>query len=47
MYNYSKVFFSFKMALSHQALLEKLGKETTIVSFNDAFGQRQYRVQWN
>lgn len=48
MRNYMKSFFSKKMAVEFAEHLELCGAEDIQITVaNDAFGQVQYRVEWN
>ena len=48
MFNHSKNFFSEKRANAYKEMLKNNGiKKVQITSGNDAFGQIQYRVEWN
>lgn len=47
MKNYSKTFFGEKRANAFAEELKKNGAEVVISAAKDAFGQTQYRVEWN
>lgn len=48
MFNYMKSFFNNKRAEAYKEMLIANGiKEIQISSAHDAFGQTQYRVEWN
>lgn len=48
MFNYMKSFFGFERAKAYKEMLINNGvEEIQISSAKDAFGQTQYRVEWN